>query len=178
MRKVLISAAAALLLATAASAQTTASGAITFDGTLQGSIQLIFHQNPSNGIQIQTGDGTSAATAALGTVSMYGTPNGLIGTTNFTKTVQSDGFTLAGTFNVEVDEANLGSDAYSLSAQLQATDLLQWTLNSVVLSTTGQVVLASGSYGTQEVQTLSVKIPNTVGAASVGNQINFTATPL
>ena len=178
INKLLFAACALLLVGAVANAQTTAGGTLLLSGTLQPSIILQFHQNPSNGIQITGGDGTSAATASLSTVAMYGTPNGLQGSTNFTKTQQSDGFTLTGTFNVEVNAANVGESAgYTLTAQLSTVDAAQWSLNgSTVTNSSPLTVTATGTYGVQTPTTLAVKFPATMLSGGVGNTINFSAT--
>jgi hypothetical protein len=179
MKKTLISLSAIALFAAAANAQgTTGGGTLQLSGTLQPSIILLFHQNPSNGIQITSGDGSSAAAASLSTVAMYGTANGLLAGTNFTKTQQTDGFTLTGTFNVEVDAANVGESAgYTLTAQLQSLDAAQWSLNgSSVTSSAPLTVTSTGTYATQTPTTLAVKFPASIASGAVGNTINFSAT--
>src|SRR5271166_5960669 len=105
--KLLLSAATCFLAAGVANAQTTGAGTLALNGTVQASMAVQFHQNTSNGIQMTSGDGSSAAVASLSTVVMYSTPNGLMSGTNFTKTQQSNGFTLTGVFNVLVNVANI-----------------------------------------------------------------------
>ena len=179
INKLLFAACAVLLVGSVAYASgPTTGGTLTLSGTLNPSIVLVFHQNPSNGIQITTGDGSSVAGASLSTVSMYGTANGLIAGVNFTKTQQSDGFTLTGTFNVEVDAANVGeSSGYTLTAQLQSSDPAQWSLNgNTVTNSSPLTVTSSGTYGVQTPTSLALKFPASIASGEVGNVINFSAT--
>jgi hypothetical protein len=124
-----------LCLGTVANAQTVNNGgSLALTGTVEGSILFIFHQDNSGGVTINTGDGTSAAAASLSTVSMFGTADGIVGGTNFTKTKVSGGFTLSGTYKVEVDKANVTSTGFNLGAQMQGSDGITWSVEGSALN--------------------------------------------
>jgi hypothetical protein len=172
-----ITAAIVMLLTGVAGAQTANNGSLALTGQVDGSIVLSFHQNTSGGITLTAGDGSAAAGASLSTVSMYGTSNGIVAGTNFTKTNQSDGFTLSGPFDVQVDKANITSGSYTLTAQLQNSDSSQWTLGGTLLSSSSPAtVVSEGTYAVRTPLTLSVKFPSSMNAGSVSNTINFVAT--
>lgn len=181
LKQSLFAATALLLIGIVANAQTTGGGTLQLSGELQPSIVLVFHQNTSGGIQLTAGDGSSAAAAALTTVSMYGTANGPVGSTNFIKTQQSDGFTLTGTFNVEVDAANVGSSTtYSLQAALQSSDNATYTLGGTPITNGIPTTVPGGpfTYAVQQVHTIAIKFPSSMGSGAVGNTIIFTATTI
>lgn len=154
-----------------------ANGTLALTGEVDASLILTFHQNTSQGITINSGDGTATAGASLSTISMYGTADGLVSGTNFTKSKQSDGFTLTGVFDYQVDKANVSSSNFTLAASLQTADNLQWTLNGSGVANGSQTQLTNnGLYGTRYPTTLAVKVPNTEAAGSKSNTIVFTVT--
>lgn len=178
MKKISILAAATVLLAgTAAYAANPATGTLSVTGAVNASLIFTFHQDTSGGFNIMTGDGTAIASASLATVSMYGTADGLVSGSNFTKTTQSDGFTLTGKFDYQVDKANITSSDFTLTATMQSVDNLQWTLNGASVVNGSQTQLTgAGLYTTRYPTTLAVKVPNTETAGSKSNTIVFTVT--
>ena len=172
---------AAMVLSCAAVASASglaANGSLALTGEVDGSLVLAFHQNvQGTGFTINTGDGTATAGASLATVSKYGTADGVIDESNFTKTTQSDGFTLTGKFDYQVDKANITSSNYTLAASLQNSDTLQWTLDGASLTHGSQTQMTgTGLYATRYHTTLAVKIPNSETAGSKSNTIVFTVT--
>lgn len=181
MRNTLILAAAGILcLGTVANAQVVnAGGSLALTGTVEGSILLTFHQNTSGGITLG-GDGTSSASAALTTVSMYGTPDGVFAAgANFVKSsTPGAGFTMSGTYNVKVDQANTSSASYNLQAALNSSDAnYGWAVNGQTLSTIAATVSTGQTYGSQTLQTLVIDVPVTSAAAAVNNSIIYSVTP-
>ena len=177
MKKVFTTLAVVTLFTAAAGAQTSNNGSLALSGEVEGSIVLSFHQHTSGGITLNSGDGTAAAGSALSTVSMYGTSDGIVSGTNFVKSSQSDGFTLTGPFDVQVDKANVTSSSYSLTAQLSTSDSSQWTLAGNTLSASSPVtVVTSGVYAVRTPLTLAVKFPSSMNAGAVSNTINFIVT--
>src|ERR1700730_12042229 len=108
----------------------TGSGTLGVTATVQGSINLTFVTDAS-GLAV-TGTGTSTASLAFGTVSMYG------GTvpTNVTKTVTgTTSFSLATPFDVRVDLANSASTTYTLTATLMTADAVNvWSIGATNIS--------------------------------------------
>lgn len=155
-----------------------ANGTLALTGEVDASLVLEFHQNiQGTGFTINTGDGTAIAGASLSTVSKYGTADGVIDETNFTKTTQTDGFTLTGKFDYQVNKANLASPDFKLTASLQSADNLQWTLNGSSLTQGSETQLTGGGlYATRYHATLAVKVPNSASAGSKSNTIVFTVT--
>lgn len=178
MKKTLTLMAAIVMLFTAvAGADTLNNGSLALTGQVDGSIVLSFHQHTSGGITLNSGDGTAVAGASLSTVSMYGTTDGIVAGTNFVKSSQSDGFTLTGPFDVQVDKANITSGGYTLTAQLASSDNSQWTLGGTPLTSgSPATVVTEGTYAVRTPLTLAVKFPSSMNAGSVSNTINFVAT--
>lgn len=176
-KQILIAAMALSFAAVANASGQGANGTLSLTGEVDASLVLAFHQDTSGGITINNGDGTATAASSLSTVSMYGTANGVVAGTNFTKTTQSDGFTLTGIFDYQVDKANVTSSNFTLTATLQNSDNLQWTLNGSGLANGSQTTVTSnGLYTVRYPVTLAVKVPNTETAGSKSNTIVFTVT--
>ena len=166
--------------AAARAAGPSADGSLALTGEVDASVAMIFHQHTlGGGISLDTGDGSGTATSSLSTVSKYGTPDGQSADGgNWTKTTQSDGFTLTGVVDVSVFKTNITSTNYTLNATLQAVDNLVWTLNGANVANGSQTQLtALGSYGSARfATTIAIKILNTLGAGVIGNTIDFTVT--
>lgn len=172
---------AALLLATAASAnaQTTATGVI--NGTLVNisGITLQFDTDPA-GVTLSAA-GTSAATANFGSVSAFGTLSG--GVTR--PSVTAANYTVRTIFDVQVLEGGLSSTTYTLTANLAtpAPTGLNYKVDAVTLSTTSQTIQTNGSYNTDIAHNLDLVVSTAApgaGGPAVGTPIttviNFTAT--
>ena len=179
-RASLIAAAMGLALGAVASAANPASGSLALTGEVDASVTMLFHQHTlGGGISLDTGDGTGTATTSLTTVSKYGTPDGqMLDGGNFTKSTQSDGFTMTGVVDIQVFKANNASSSYTLSATLQTADNLLWSLNTASVVNGSQTQLTSaGIYGGSRFPTtIAIKIPNSQAAGTVNNTIVFTVT--
>jgi hypothetical protein len=180
MKKGIILAAAMVLGfdAAARADSLTSGGTLQLSGEVDASIVMKFHQHISGGgFSITDGDGTSAATTDMTTTSMYSTPDGPIADANFTKTTQSDGYTLTGTFDYQVDVANQTTSNFTLTANLQSSDSATWKLGTNTIVNGSDTTLTSiGTYALRTPVTLSVKFPKTMAAGAVGNTINFKLT--
>ena len=165
------------LFTAVAGAQTTNNGSLALTGEVQGSITMSFHQHTDGGFTLNSGDGTGTAAASLSTVSMYGTADGIVAGTNFVKSSQANGFTLTGPVDIQVDKANVTSDGFNLTAQLQTADSSEWTLAGTSLSSSSPAsVVTGGTYAVRTPLTLAVKFPSSMNAAAVTNTINFVVT--
>jgi hypothetical protein len=182
MTKPLVLTAATMLLfgAAARAAGPSADGSLALTGEVDASVAMIFHQHTlGGGISLDTGDGSGTATSSLSTVSKYGTPDGQSADGgNWTKTTQSDGFTLTGVVDVQVFKANNASSNYTLDATLQTADNLIWKINTASMVNGSETQLTTlGIYGgSRFATTIAIKIPNTEGAGSKSNTIVFTVT--
>src|SRR5690349_2263193 len=113
-------------LAGTAAAQSAAGGSLALNGEVQGSIALYFWQD-SSGYRLT--EGGSSTVVAIGDVSAYATPNGLLAN-KFTKGMQSDGFYLTTPFLLQVVESNLSeSTGYTLTAHLGDDDDTVWAID-------------------------------------------------
>jgi len=150
----------------------TGSGTLGVTADVAGSINLTFVTDAS-GLAV-TGTGTSTASLAFGTVSMFG---GSV-PTNVTKTVSgTTSFSLATPFDVKVDLANSASTTYTLTATLAAADTVNtWLLGAVDMSAGAPHALtAAGVFGTAVPYTLKLTIPASEAAGAISNSIGFTA---
>jgi hypothetical protein len=168
-------------------AQTTSSGGLTVNGTIQPSISLTFASDTSGvsltGISGNTGTGATsnaAATLAFGNVAAYG----LVPPTHVTQTLVGSGasvtaFTIATPFDIQVTEANSTSASYTLAAQLQTLDSNSntWVIDSATITSASSTpVNTTQSYGAPISHTLTITIPVGNTSGSINNTINFTAT--
>ncbi|HYX53914.1 MAG TPA: hypothetical protein VE783_10730 [Candidatus Limnocylindrales bacterium] len=173
MKKLILIAAALMMISSFAAAQTTASGTLSVTATVNGSINLVFNSDPA-GVAL-TGSGTNAATLAFGTVQAFG---GTL-TTGVTRTPGTTSFTVSSPFDVNVAKANLTSANYTLKAQLNAADATNtWQVGGVtVTSAAAATITGTGSYDTNNAFTLALTIPfTTASGTSISNSLNFTAT--
>jgi hypothetical protein len=150
----------------------TGSGTLGVTATVAGSINLTFVTDAS-GLAV-TGTGTSTASLAFGTVSMFG---GSV-PTNVTKTFNgATSFSLATPFDVRVDLANSASTTYTLTATLATVDAINtWWIGAIDMSAGAPHALtAAGVFGTAVPYTLKLTIPATETAGLISNSIGFTA---
>src|ERR1700676_2801055 len=117
----------------------TGSGTLGVTATIAGSINLTFVTDAS-GLAV-TGTGTSTASLAFGTVSMYG---GSV-PTNVTKVDNgTTSFSLSTPFDVRVDLANSASTAYTLNATLGTADAVNtWLIGATDISASGPFALTA-----------------------------------
>ncbi len=173
MKKLVLIAAALMMISSLAAAQTTASGTLSVTATVNGSINLVFNSDTA-GVAL-TGSGTNAATLAFGTVQAFG---GTLAT-GVTRTPGTGNFTVSSPFDVFVSKANLTSANYTLKAQLNAADATNtWQVQGVtVTSGAAATITGTGTYDSNNQLTLALTIPfTTASGTSISNSINFTAT--
>jgi len=152
-------------------AQTTASGTLAVNATLQSSISMVFNTDAA-GVALGSA-GTNAATLNFGNISAYGTL-----AANVSRTVAATSFTVSTPFDVRVDKSNSASANYSLTAQLNAADAVNsWALSgSAVASGAATTLTAAGTYGSSTAYSLALTVPMSSVAPSISNTINFVAT--
>ena len=119
MKLITITLAVALAMPIVAAAQTTASGTLTVNATVQSSISLVFNSDAAG--VVLGGTGTNAATMNLGTISAYGPLSAGVGRS----VTAGTSFTVTSPFDVQVDKSNITSSNYTLTAQLNAADSLR-----------------------------------------------------
>ncbi len=170
-RLILTSVLSAFALTGIANAQT-GSGTLGVTANVAGSINLTFVTDAS-GLPV-TGTGTSTASLAFGTVSMYG---GSV-PTNVTKVDNgTTSFSLSTPFDVRVDLANSASTAYTLNVSLMTADATNaWMIGATDISSGGPFALtAAGVYGTAVPYTLKLTVPATETAGTITNTLDFSA---
>jgi predicted secreted protein len=169
MKKLVLVAAAVLMFAAVASADTS-SGTLTVTGTVTSSINLTIESAGGT----TGGTGTASATSALGSISKYGSAP-----TGFTLARGATNWTLSSTVGVKVDKANLTSTDYTLTAQLGSAPAsgVVWKLNGSTLSDSAATTLTStGTYGSTGSYSWNIVVADSAAAAAIDNAINFTAT--
>ena len=172
-RNLIFAAFAAIALGGGAHAQTTTGGSLALAGEVQGSIAILFWQDPAG---YQLTEGTSSTAMDIGTVSAYGTPSGAMAN-KFTKGMDSDGFHVSSPFQLQVVEANLpSSSGYTLRAQLGDEDDTVWEVDGQVLSTTPALLASAEPYTTKRQHILYAKFPFAKTATRLNDTITFTAS--
>ena len=166
-----------LLFCSAALAQTTATGKLTATARVQGSIGLVFNNNPAvgtNGFCPLTNAGTNNVGLDLGTASY---------TTGDSQAcvlyLRGFGFYLVSSgFDVLVTKANTTSANYQLAASLSATPPANvfWLINATNLSTTFTTFQNANNYAAPVTETLSVIVNQNVPQQTLFETINFLAT--
>jgi hypothetical protein len=148
----------------------TSSGTLTVTGTVESSVSLTVQSAGGT----TSGTGTSAATAALGSIAKYSSAP-----TGFTLARGASNWTLSSTVGVRVDKANLTSSDYTLTAQLGSAPAsgITWKLNGSTLSDSAATTLTStGTYGSTGSYSWDIVVADSAAAAAIDNAINFTAT--
>lgn len=149
-----------------------ASGTMAVTVTVASALTLTISTDAS-GLAL-AGSGTSAVTAAFGTMSAYGgtVPSGVTTSTNGTTS-----WKISTPIDIFVQIANQTSSNYTLTGQLQTADSTNtWQINTTtVTSTSASTLTATGSYGTT-VYTFSLTIPFSEAAGLISNTVNFVAT--
>jgi hypothetical protein len=151
---------------------TSASATMAVTVTVASSVSLIL-QTDASGMTL-TNSGTSAVTAAFGTMSAYG---GLV-PTGVTKTVNAPtNWKISTPFDAIVQVANQTSASYTLTAQLQTADSTNtWAIGATTITAGSAATLtATGTYGNTAF-TFNLTIPFSEAAGVVSNTINFVAT--
>ncbi|HEU5451160.1 MAG TPA: hypothetical protein VFU76_04210 [Terriglobales bacterium] len=172
MKLITITLAVALAMPIVAAAQTTASGTLTVNATVQSSISLVFNSDAAG--VVLGGAGTNAATMNLGTISAYGPLSAGVGRS----VTAGTSFTVTSPFDVQVDKSNITSSNYTLTAQLNAADATNtWAISgSGVTNASATTLTATGAYGSSTQYTLGLTVPLTSGAGAISNIVNFAAT--
>jgi len=151
---------------------TSASATMTVSVTVASSVSFVL-QTDASGLTL-TNSGTSAVTAAFGTMSAYGgtVPTGVTRTVN-----APTNWKISTPFDAVIQLANQTSSNYTLTAQLQSSDSTNtWQIGSTTITSASASTLTStGSYGTTAF-TFSLTIPFTEAAGAISNTINFVAT--
>jgi hypothetical protein len=151
---------------------TSASATMAVTVTVASSVSLIL-QTDASGMTL-TNSGTSAVTAAFGTMSAYGgaVPTGV------TRTVTAPtNWKISTPFDAIVQVANQTSTNYTLTAQLQTADSTNtWAIGATTITSGSAATLtATGAYGNTAF-TFSLTIPFSEAAGAISNTINFVAT--
>lgn len=155
-----------------ASAQT-ATGTLTVNATVAGSINLVFKSDVANGVALTSGEGQSAATLDFGSISAFGN----LKSTNITRTLNPGvSFTVSTPVDVQVDKTNSASANFNLSARLGTADANTWFVGPVTLSTTDKPVNTNATYGQPLPETIGITVPFSAPSGNISNTITFTAT--
>lgn len=174
MKKViLLTIFAALMMSSAAFAQTTASGTLTVTATVNGSIQLVFNSDAA-GVALSSGNGTNAATLAFGNVSAFGTV-----AAGIVRTTTANNFTVSSAVDVLVSKTNSASANYTLKAQLGAADATNtWSVGGVAVTSAAQAtVTGTGTYASNSNFPVAITVPFlTPSGTNISNSINYVAT--
>jgi hypothetical protein len=163
------------LIASAAQAQNT--GKLTVTGRVQGSIGLVFNDNPqvgTNGFCPLTNAGTNNVGLDMGNASF--TTGDTQSCVNFFRIL---GFYFVSSgFDVLVTKANTTSANYQLAASISTTPPANvfWSINFGGLNTTFTTIQNSNNYGTPVTETLGVLVGQNVPPQTLLETINFLAT--
>lgn len=160
-----------IFVAASAGAQTTSSG--TVNGTLinKSGIAITFFSDAS-GLSL-TGSGTSAATAAFGNISAFGTL--AAGVTR--PAVTSTSYTVRTPFDVQVISGGITSASYNLFASLAtaAPTGISYRIDSVTLTTLAQLIQNNAAYSTSISHNLDLIVataPPSAGGPAVGTVVS------
>ena len=173
--QVLLGCCVLLLVCARAEGQTT--GRLTVTGRVQGSIGLVFNNNPAagtNGFCPLTNAGTNNVGLDLGTAS-YTTGDSLA----CVFYLRGFGFYLVSSgFDVVVTKANITSPNYQLAASLSTTPPANvfWLINATNLTTTFTTFQNANNYAAPVTETLSVIVNQNVPQQTLFETINFLAT--
>jgi hypothetical protein len=163
------------LIASAAQAQNTAK--LTVTARVQGSIGLVFNNNPqvgTNGFCPLTNAGTNNVGLDMGSASF--TTGDSQSCVSFNR-IFGFYFVSSG-FDVLVTKSNSTSANYQLAASLSAAPPANvfWSINFGGLNTTFTTIQNSNNYGTPVTETLGVLVGQNVPPQTLFETINFLAT--
>ncbi len=151
---------------------TSASATMAVTITVASSVSFVL-QTDASGLTL-TNSGTSAVTAAFGTMSAYGgsVPTGVTRTVN-----APTNWKISTPFDAVIQVANQTSSNYTLTAQLQTSDSTNtWQIGTTtVTSGSAATVTSTGAYGTTS-YTFNLTIPFSEAAGAISNTVNFVAT--
>jgi len=158
----------------------TTSGNLAVSLTVQGSIGLVFNNNPAvgtNGFCPLSNAGTNNVGLDLGTASFPGGSDSLA-CVAYTH-VGAAAYQVSSAFDVVVTKSNSNSANYRLSAEISTAPPanVTWLVNNVALSNTAFTALdPSDAYGTAVTKTLQVQVKNNVPSQTLQETITFLAT--
>lgn len=161
-----------------ASAQTIGSGSLKVSGILQGSMSLVFVDNPNvgtNGYCPLTNPNTNNASLDLGTAqAVVGDSLPCVG---FVWNAGGGTYDVSSAFDVLVRVANTTSANYRLAVSMSTVPPanVTWKMNALTMTTAAQTLQAANAYG-RTTETLHVVVKNSVPAQVLTETIFFTAT--
>ena len=165
---------AALMMISSAAVAQTASGNLTVNATVQGSIQLVFNTDGS-GVALSSGAGTANATLNFGNISAFGALAG-----NVTRTTTATTFTVSTPVDVLVSATNTTSANYKLQAQLASNPAPNsFTIGGVSVTNTALSanITSTGTYGSNVGFPVAITVPfSNTTALNISNVITYTAT--
>jgi hypothetical protein len=177
MKSAALALAVFFLIASAAQAQTSATAKLTVTARVQGSIGLVFNNNPqvgTNGFCPLTNAGTNNVGLDMGVASF--TTGDTQSCINFFRIL---GFYFVSSgFDVLVTKANSTSANYQLAVSLSAAPPANviWSINFGTLNTAFTTIQNSNNYGTPVTETLGVLVGQNVPPQTLFETINFLAT--
>lgn len=168
----------AVLLATTASAQTTASGSLKVTASVQGSMSLVFADNASvgtTGFCPLVNPNTNNASLDLGTA--QAAVGDSLSCVAFVWNAGGGNYDVSSSFDVLVKVANTTSANYRLAVSMASAPPanVTWLMNALTMTTAAQTLQAANAYG-RTTETLHVKVKNSVPAQTLSETIFFTAT--
>lgn len=160
-----------LLMPVLSVAQTTASGTVVVNATVESSISMVFNSDGS-GVPLAGGN-SNAATLNFGNISAYGALSPNVG-----RVVGGANFTVSTPFDVLVNASNTAVANCKLTAQLAANDATNtWVLGGVTVTNAAPATInGTNGYGVNTPYTLALTVPLASSAGAISNTINFTAT--
>ncbi len=167
----------ALVLSAAAFAQQ-ANGSLTVTASVQSSISLVFMDNVNVGnvgYCPLTNAGTNNAGLDLGTArANFGDSLPCVA---YFFNAGGGTYDVSSSFDVLVTKANSPSANYRLSVSLSSVPPanVNWIMNALTMTTAPQTLQAANAYG-RTMETLHVKVKNSVPAQVLSETIFFTAT--
>lgn len=168
------------LISSKARAQAPATGKLIVTGRVQGSIGLVFNNNPavgSIGFCPLTNAGTNNVGLNFGTAAFPGSVHSST-CVNY-QHIGAAFYEVSSAFDVVVSKANLNSPNYRLAAQISTAPPANvvWLINNVTLSNAAFSALdAADNYSSRITKTLQVQVKNNVAAQVLQETINFLAT--
>lgn len=159
-------------------AQTIGSGSLKVTGTVQGSMSLVFVDNPNvgtTGYCPLANANTNNASLDLGTAQAV--TGDSLPCVNFVWNAGGGNYDVSSAFDVLVNVANTTSANYRLAVSMSTAPPanVTWSMNALAMTTTAQTLQAANAYG-RTTETLHVKVKNSVPAQVLTETIFFTAT--
>lgn len=168
------------LMTSKAKAQAPVTGKLTVTGSVQGSIGLVFNNNPAvgtTGFCPLTNAGTNNVDLNFGTAAFPGSSHSSA-CVNY-QHIGAAFYEVSSAFDVVVSKANSNSVNYRLAAQISTAPPANvvWLINNVTLSNTAFTALdAADNYSARITKTLQVQVKNNVAAQVLQETITFLAT--